>query len=77
MSLYRQYQQQKFKNYQNSLAKDLKVQFIGMNIKQIKKNEMRQTAIDIFSKDLTHCFLWFIQTKMSILKCIKLEVIIY
>ena len=31
------YQQKTIKNYQNFLAKDLKDQFIGMNIKKVRK----------------------------------------
>ena len=37
------------KNYQSSLAKDLKDQFIGMNIKQKMRPKIKQMNIDIFS----------------------------
>ena len=42
------YQQKIFRNYQN-LAKSLKPQSIGMNIKQKMRIEMQQMSIDIFS----------------------------
>ena len=49
MSLLYLYQQKTIKNYQNFFAKDLKDQFIGMNIKQKVRIKKRQTNIDIFS----------------------------
>ena len=54
------YQQKTIKIYQNFLIKDLKDQFIGMNIKQKVRIKIRQN-----------------QTKMPILKDLKLEDIIY
>ena len=48
MSLQSPYPQKTIKNYQNFLAKDLKDQFIGMNIKQ-KVRINKQTNRDIFS----------------------------
>ena len=41
----------KIKNYQNFLARDLKDQYIGMSIKQIKENKIRQTSIEMFSNE--------------------------
>ena len=40
------------KNYQNFLAKDLKDQFIGMNIKQKVGKKIRQMNLDIFSHQI-------------------------
>ena len=42
------HQQNTIKNYQNFQAKDLKDQFIGMNIKQKVRIKTRHTNIDIF-----------------------------
>ena len=46
------YQQDTNKNYQHILAKDLKDQFIGMNIKQNKKRrrKVRQIFSEIIQK---------------------------
>ena len=44
----RYYHQETIKNYPKFLAKDLKDQFIGMNMKQ-KEIKMRQMNLDIFS----------------------------
>ena len=53
-------QQKIIKNYQNLLAKDLKDQFIGMNIKQKVRIKIQQMNIDIFLKQtllvLIDCF---------------------
>ena len=53
------YQEKIIKNYQNSLAKDLKDQFIGMNIKQKFRIKIQQINIDIFLNqalwELTDC----------------------
>ena len=68
------YQQETIKNYQNFLAKDLKDGFIGMNIKQKVRINIRQMNIDIFSNQT---LLEFIQIKISILKDLKLEDITY
>ena len=43
------YQQKTTKSYENSLAKDLKEQFIGMNKKEKVGMKVRQMSIDIFS----------------------------
>ena len=48
--LYVPVSQKTIKNYQNSLAKDLKDQCIGMNIKQKVKITLQQMNIDIFLK---------------------------
>ena len=42
------YQQETIQNYQNFLAKALKDQFIGMNIKQNVRIKIHQMNIDIF-----------------------------
>ena len=75
------YQQETIKNYRNFLAKDLKDQFIGMNIKQKVRIKLHQTNLDIFSnqtllESIVYSF-QFIQIKMTILKDLKLEDIIY
>ena len=53
------YQQKTIKNYQKFLAKDLKDECIGMNIKRKVKIKIQQISIDIFSnqtkKELTGC----------------------
>ena len=43
------YQEETIKNYQNVLVKDLKDQFIRMNIKQKVRIKIRQMNIGIFS----------------------------
>ena len=47
MFLLSPYQQKTIKNYQNFLAKELKVWCIEMNIKQKVKIKTRQTSTDI------------------------------
>ena len=42
------YQQKTIKSYQNFLAKDLKDQCIGMNIKQKVRIKIQQTIIEMF-----------------------------
>ena len=42
-------QQETIKNYQNFLGKDLKDQFIGINIKQKVRIKIQQMNLDIFS----------------------------
>ena len=42
----------KSKNYQNFLAKDLKDQFIGMNIKQKVRIKIQKVSLDIFSNQI-------------------------
>ena len=42
------YQKKTIKNYQNFLAKDLKDQFIGMNLKQKGSRKIRPINIDTF-----------------------------
>ena len=58
------YQQKTIKNYENSLAKNLKDQSIGMNIKQ-------KIRIDVFSNQtlyvLTDCSFQFIQKPEDII----------
>ena len=49
MSLSSPCHQKTFKNCQNILAKDLKDQHIGTNMKQKVRVKTRQTSIDIFS----------------------------
>ena len=46
------YQQEAIKNYQNFLAKNLKDQFIGMNIKQKERIKIRQMSLDIFTSQI-------------------------
>ena len=46
------YKQKTIKSYQNFLAKDLKVQFIRMNIKQKKRIKIQQMNLDIFSNQI-------------------------
>ena len=69
------------KNYQNFLAKDLKDQFIRMNIKQKVRIKIRKINIDIFSNlfllELIDYFSQFIKIKMPILKDLMLPDIIY
>ena len=40
------------KNYQNVIAKDLKNQFIGMNIKQMVRIKIRQMSLDNLSNQI-------------------------
>ena len=54
MSLSSHYPKKIIKNYQNHLAKDLKDQCIGMNIKQKMRIELQQTSIDIFWTQTLH-----------------------
>ena len=65
-------QQNRIENYQNLVVKDLKDQFIGMNIKQKMRIKMRQTNVDIFPNqillELINYLLQFIQINMAILK---------
>ena len=74
------YQQKLTKNYQMFLAKYLKDQFIGMNIKQKVRIIIREISIDIFTnqtlQDLADYLLWFIQNMMKMPKSIKFEGII-
>ena len=46
------YQQETIKNYQNFIAKDLKVDFIGMNIKEKVRTKLRQMCLDILSNQI-------------------------
>ena len=59
MFLLSPYQQKTIKNYQNFLAKELKVWCIEMNIKQKVKIKTRQTSTDILLNqtlwELTDC----------------------
>ena len=69
------------KNCQNFLAKELKDQFIGVNIKQKVRIKIQQTNLDIFSNqtllELIDLFFQLIQMKMPLLKDLKLKDIIY
>ena len=53
---------------QNFLEKDLKDQFIGMNIKQKVKIKLRETNLDIFTNQILlepiDCLVHFFQTKI-------------
>ena len=75
------YRQETIKNYYNFLAKDLKDQFTGMNIKQKVRIKMRQMNINIFSNQIllesTNYLFLFIQIKITILAYLKLEDITY
>ena len=48
MSLLTLYQPKAIKNYQNFLAKDLKNQFIGIDIKQKVRKKIIQMSIDVY-----------------------------
>ena len=48
MFLLKLYQQKRIKNYQNSLAKDMKHQFIEISIKEKMKIKMQQMNKDAF-----------------------------
>ena len=50
MSLWSFYQQKTIKKFQNFLAKNLKDQWIGINITQKVKQKIVQMSIDILSK---------------------------
>ena len=66
---------EEIKNYQHSLAKDLKVQCVGMNIKQKVKIKIQQKSKGIFQNQtlqfLTNCLFQFIQIKIIIQKGIQ------
>ena len=47
MSLLSLYQYRTIKNYQNFIAKNLKHQYIGLNIKQKMRMKIQQTSTDI------------------------------
>ena len=68
------------KSSQNDSVKNLKVQFIGTNIKPRVRLKIRQRGFYIFSnetlQDLKNCLLWFIQTKIMMQKYIKANDII-
>ena len=75
------YQQETIKNYQNFFVKDLKDQFIGMNIKQKVIIKIQQTNLDFFLnqillESIDYLFQFF-QIKMLLLKYLKLKDIIY
>ena len=73
------YQHEIIKNQQNFLAKDLKDQYTGMNIKKKKTIKIRQMNIDTLSNqillELIGCLFQFIQIKVTMLKDLKLEYI--
>ena len=48
MSLLQLYQQETIKKYQNFLVKNLKDQFVGMNIKQNVRIKIQQLNVNIF-----------------------------
>ena len=81
MSLQSVYQQKTIKNYQNFIVKDLKDQFIGMNIRPKVRIKIRQVNIDIFSNqilfELIDYFFKFIQTKITNREGLKRKDIIY
>ena len=70
------YQQKTTKKYRNFLAKDMKDQFNGINIKQKVRRKIRQMNKDIFSNQIflesIDYYFWFIQTKMQTLKDSKI-----
>ena len=68
------YQQKTVQNFQNFLAKGLKDQCIAMKIKQKARTKIRKMNIGIFL-DQTLCEL--IQIKITMLKGLKFEYIIY
>ena len=75
------YLEKTIKNHQNFLAKDLKDQFIGMNIKQKVRIKIRQINKGISSNlvllELIDYLFQFIKIKMPVLKHLKLLDIIY
>ena len=64
MSLFSHYQQNTIKNCQNLLAKDLKYQCIGINMRQKVRIKIREISLYILSNqtfwELTDCLFWFI-----------------
>ena len=66
------YQPKIIKNYQKFLAKGLNDWCIGLNIKQKVRVKVQQTSTEILLNqilsELIDCLLWFIQTKMVLLK---------
>ena len=75
------FQQETIKNYQNFIAKDLKGPFVGMKIKQKVIIKIRQTNLNtvsnqIFLESIDH-LLQFIETKILLLKDLKLKGITY
>ena len=75
------YQQETIKHYQNFLVKDLKDQFIGMNINQKVRIKLWQMNIGISSNqnllELIACLFQFIQIKIPMLKDLMLKNNIY
>ena len=75
------FQQETIKNYQNFIARDSKGPFVGMKIKQKVIIKIRQTNLNtvsnqIFLEAIDHLF-QFIETKMLLLKDLKLKGITY
>ena len=70
----------KVKSYQKFFTKDLKDQFIGMNIKQKVRIKIPQINLYIFSNQILlesiDYLFWFIQIKATMLKGLILENII-
>ena len=81
MSVQSVYQQKTIKNYQNFIVKDLKDQFIGMNIRPKVRIKTRKVNIDIFSNQilfkLIDYLFKFIQTKITNRERLKRKDIIY
>ena len=81
MSVQSVYQQKTIKNYQNFIVKDLKDQFIGMNVRPKVRIKTRKVNIDIFSNQilfkLIDYLFKFIQTKMTNRERLKRKDIIY
>ena len=70
------YQQKIIKNYQNYLAKVLKDQFIGINIKQKQSIKIQQMNIYFLNSNfggVTYCLFQFIQIKMAMRKGFSYE----
>ena len=71
MFLLKLYQQKRIKNYQNSLAKDMKHQFIGISIKEKMKIKIRQMNKDTFMNkmflELIDYLFQFIQITMAMI----------
>ena len=76
------FQQKTIKNYQNFVATDLKGPFVGVKIKQKVMIKIRQTNLNtvsnqIFLESIDHLFFQFIETKILLLKDLKLKGITY
>ena len=80
MSLLSLHQQKTIKTIKTFLAKDLKYQYIGMNIKQKMRTKIQQTIAEAFLNQtlwkLPDCLFLFIQTKIIVLNDLILKSII-